>query len=174
MKVLTGIVSAVLGCAVVAAPAAAASSDKLPAAARYYPLVGHWKGEGELASPGQPAVKLALKLSCYKVSSGWAVRCAMSARNGKMVMTESDLFGVDPVTGQGHWYAITNQGETHDHLTKWTDARTMKAQHGWQQGGKQMMEHIVLKLPAKRTLEFRSVVTADGQQAGAFSGRLAR
>ena len=174
MKMLTGIASVVIGCVVVAAPAAAASSDKLPAASRYYPLVGHWKGKGELTSPGQPAVKLALKLSCYKVSSGWAVRCAMSARNGKMVMTELDLFGVDPVTGQGHWYAITNQGETHDHLTEWTDTRTMKAHYGWKEGGKQMLENIVLKLPARRTLEFRSVVTADGQQAGAFSGKLAR
>jgi len=172
MKMLTGIVSVVLGCMVVASSAAAA--DELPAASRYYPLLGHWKGKGELTSPGQPAVKLDLKLSCYKVASGWAVRCAMSARNGKMAMTESDLMGVDPVTGQGHWYAITNQGETHDHLTEWTDARTMKAHYGWKEGGKQMRESILFKLPAKRSLEFRSVVTADGQEAGAFSGELTR
>lgn len=174
MKTLTAIATVVLGCAVAAAPAAAASADKLPAASSYYRLVGHWKGRGELTSPGQPAVKLALKLSCYKVSSGWAVRCAMSARNGKMLMTESDLFGVDPVTGQGHWYAITNQGETHDHLTEWTDAGTMKAHYGWKEGGKRMMEKIVFKLPTRRTLKFRSAVTADGQEAGAFSGRLER
>jgi len=172
MKRIAGIVISALGCALVAS--AAAASETAPAASRYYPLLGHWKGTGELAAPGQPAMKLALKLSCYKVSSGWAVRCAMSARNGKTVMTESDLFGVDPVTGQGHWYAISNQGETHDHLVEWTDARTMKAHYGWKEGGKQMLENIVLRLPAKRSLEFRSAVTADGQEAGLFSGKLAR
>jgi hypothetical protein len=32
-------------------------------------------------------------------------------------MSETDLMGVDAVTGEGHWYAVINQGESHDHIT---------------------------------------------------------
>jgi len=172
MKVFAAIVAMVLASMVVQTPAAAA--DKAPAAARYYPLLGHWKGEGELGEPGQAASKLALKLACRKDASGWAVRCEMQAKNGAMTMSEVDLFGVDPVSGQGHWYAVSNQGETHDHLTQWTDAKTMKATYAWVQDGKQMQEHIVFTLPSRKSIEFRSVVSADGKQVGTFSGRLAR
>lgn len=171
MKTIAAMATA--ACLVAAAPASFAA-DPLPAASRYHPLLGDWKGKGEMAEPGQPAAKLALKLSCRKDASGWAVRCAMSARNREMTITEADLFGVDPSTGQGHWYAVSNQGDAHDHLTEWTDAATMKAHYEWTQDGKQMREEILFRLPGKRSMEFRSVVTAGGKEVGAFSGKLAR
>jgi hypothetical protein len=40
-----------------------------------------------------------------------------AAKNGKLVMSETDLMGVDAVTGEEHWYAVINQGESHDHIT---------------------------------------------------------
>jgi hypothetical protein len=145
-----------------------------PAAAEFYPIVGHWRGHGQLVEPGQPPVKLAISLYCQKVSAGWAVRCAMQAKNKQMTMTESDLMGVDPVTGQAHWYAVTNQGETHDHLVKWQDAHTMLAHYDWTQQGKHMHEAIAFKLKGKRLLSFDSIVTADGKQAGEFVGTVKR
>lgn len=174
MKLVTAAatVAVSLGCLLASAPGAAA--DKAPLASRYYPLLGQWKGKGELGEPGQPAAKLALKLSCRKDASGWAVRCEMLAHNREMKMTEVDLFGVDPMTGQGHWYAVSNQGDAHDHLTQWSDAKTMNARYEWTQDGKKMREEIVIRLPAGKTMEFRSVVTADGKEAGVFSGKLTR
>ncbi|MGA8048763.1 MAG: hypothetical protein WCA09_01140 [Burkholderiales bacterium] len=175
MKTITAVTTAIAaaGCLVAATPQSFAA-EKQPAASRYYPLLGHWKGKGELAEPGQPAAKLALKLACRKDASGWAVRCDMSATNHEMTITEADLFGVDPVTGQGHWYAVTNQGDAHDHLTEWTDAATMKAHYEWVQDGKKMREDILFRLPGTKSMEFRSVVTADGKEAGVFSGKLGR
>jgi hypothetical protein len=156
------------------ASTSAAAADPTPLAARYYPLLGHWTGKGELAEPGQPAAQLALKLSCRKDALGWAVRCALAARNRAMTLAEADLFGVDPATGQGHWYAVSNQGDAHDHLTDWSDAQTMKAHYEWVQDGKKMREDILFRLPSAKALEFLSVVTADGKQVSAFSGKLAR
>lgn len=154
--------------------AVAGTASKVPAASRFYPFVGHWKGRGQLNESGQPPTPLRLRLSCHKASSGWAVRCDMVAKNGKLKMTESDLMGVDPVTGTGHWYAVTNQGETHDHITEWRDARTMQAHHSWTQDGKMMMENISVSFSTRKSMKFRSVVTAGGKTTSEFSGELTR
>jgi len=150
-----------------------ADSNAKPAAAVFYPMIGKWHGQGEMVEPGQVPAKLTLTLSCKKVSAGWAVACTMSAKNKTMSIIESDLMGVDPVTGKGHWYAITNTGETHDHLVDWKNADTMHAQFIWIQDGKQMMEDITFNFK-KRAMTFHSVVTADGQIAGEFSGSVKR
>jgi len=151
-----------------------ASAKKAPAAAEFYPLVGKWHGGGEMAQPGQAPIKLSLNLDCSKVSSGWGIRCSMHAKNKEMSMSESDLMGVDPVTGQAHWYAVSDQGETHDHLARWVDPRTMLAHYSWIQGGKSMRETISFKLETKRKLSFRSSVSMDGKDAGSFSGVMKR
>jgi len=103
----------------------AAEPAAVPAAARFYPFVGNWKGQGELREGEQPATRLTLDYQCKKASAGWAVSCNLIARNGQMTMAETDLFGVDPVTGKGHWFAVTNAGETHNHIADWTDSKTM-------------------------------------------------
>lgn len=153
---------------------AALAGALLPAAARYYPLVGHWNGQGQLGETGKIPTSLALQLTCSKAASGWAIRCDMAAKNGKLLISEADLMGVDAVTGKGHWYAVTNQGETHDHITEWTSANEMKAYYSWVQEGKKMHENITVKLLSKKNLEFRSVVSADGKEVNVFSGTLKR
>jgi len=150
------------------------ADDSGPAAAPFFPLVGQWKGDGQMSEPGQKPVALALQWDCRKASAGAAVLCQLTAKNGKMLIAETDLFGVDPVTGKSHWYAVTNQGETHDHEAQWVDAKTMKARHAWNQDGKMMEENVTFRLTSARSIEFRSVVTANGGELGAFSGRLKR
>jgi len=154
--------------------ATAATTSKLPAASRYYPLIGHWKGKGTLSEGGQAPIALALRLACNKAASGWAVRCVMVAKNGKITITESDLMGVDAITGKGHWYAVSNQGETHDHIAEWVDPKTMKAHYAWHAAGKRMVENITLRLVHRKSMEFHSVVTADGMKVSTFSGKLKR
>jgi len=156
---------------VVAMSTVAAAPKTIPAAASFYPFLGKWHGVGEMMEPGKPTAKLNLTLSCRKVAAGWAIACDMSAKNKTMMISESDLMGVDPVTGKAHWYAITNMGETHDHVAQWVDPNTVHAQYGWTQDGKQMQEDITFNFK-KRSITFRSVVTADGHTAGEFSGAL--
>jgi len=176
MNALVRILPAVFAAAAAAIPvtAMAARAEAPPAAARFYPLLGDWKGQGELKQGGGAPMPLALGFSCGKASSGWAVSCRMVAKNGDMTMTESDLMGVDAATGKGHWYAVTSDGETHDHLAEWTDASHMQADYSWTQDGKKMHEHITMALPSEKAMNFRSVVTADGKEVGVFSGDLTR
>jgi len=174
MKPILRLIStALIGCGAVMISEYSLAANA-PAAAEFYPLVGNWHGQGELAEAGQKPVKLMLNLECQKVSSGWAVSCAMQAKNKQLIMMESDLMGVDPVTGQAHWYAVTNQGETHDHLANWLDAHTMNAHYEWRQDGKWMREDITFQLQDKHAMNFKSVVMSNGKQAFEFSGKLKR
>lgn len=91
-----------------------------------------------------------------------------------MVIAETDLFGTDPSTHQTHWYAVTNQGESHDHLVEWTDATTMQARHAWTRDGREMEEKITVRVGGAREMNFRSVVTEDGNDVGEFRGTLRR
>lgn len=154
--------------------AAEAPADTAPAASRFYPLLGRWKGEGQLSEAGQAPVALALRVSCVKAASGFAVHCNLAARGSRLRLSETDLFGVDAVTGQGHWYAVTNQGEANDLLTQWTDGKTMRAHRAWMQDGKHMAEEVTFRVPGDGTMTFRSVVTAGGKEVGLFSGSLNR
>lgn len=163
-----------LACAAGAAAVSAADTVAAPDAARFFPLVGHWKGHGELSQPGQAPARLTLDYRCRKASAGSAVSCELKARNDAMSIAETDLFGVDPVSRQGHWYAVTNQGESHDHLVEWTDARTMSARHAWIQDGAKMEENIAIRFDGARGMSFRSVVTANGSEAAVLGGTLRR
>jgi hypothetical protein len=153
---------------------ATAAEPSAPAAARFYPLVGTWKGQGEMREGDQPAVTLTLSYQCRKASAGHAVSCEMNAANDKMAMAETDLFGVDPVSGKGHWYAVTNVGETHDHIADWPNAKTMTGYHGWNQDGKKMEEKVTFTFNGSRSMEFQSVVSADGVKVASFTGHLKR
>jgi len=176
MKVDNRIFAAFLVCAASAAivPAAAmAAETSPPAASVFYPLIGDWKGNGSMVQPGEQPIALSISLSCAEASAGWAVSCVMVAKNDDITITESDLFGVDPVTGQGHWYTVSNQGETHDHLATWM-GKTLTGDYSWVEDGKKMHEHIVLNLSTDKSMDFRGVTTADGQEAGTFTGELTR
>jgi hypothetical protein len=155
--------------------AGAAEAPAAPPAAGFYVLTGDWKGEGSVTENGQQA-HFELQLQCHKASAGWAVLCTMSGRDraGNQVLAETDLFGVDPATGKGHWYAVTNSGETHDHLVYWSDPKTLRAHLAWQLEDKRMEESIVLDLAVADTLEFRSVTSENGHQRSLFRATLQR
>lgn len=163
-----------LACAAGSAAVSAADTAAAPEAARYFPLVGHWKGHGELTQPGQAPARLTLDYRCRKAAASSAVSCELKARNGAMSIAETDLFGVDPVRRQGHWYAVTNQGESHDHLVEWSDAGTMKARYAWTQDGAKMEKNIAIRFDGARSMNIRSVVTANGDEAAVFGGTLRR
>ena len=88
-----------------------------------------------------------------------------------MAMSESDLMGVDPVTGQGHWYAVSGQGETHDHLTHWVSPTEMQAHYSWVENGQKMDEQITVKFPNEKAMQFRGVVRSGGKDVSAFCRR---
>jgi len=155
------------------ADALAAEAPAKPAAAEFYPMLGKWHGTAQLTETGKPPVKLKMQIHCVKAAAGYAVRCSDVTRNKQMAMFESDLMGVDPVSGQAHWYAVSSQGETHDHLARWVDANHMQAHFDWQQDGKPVRETIQVEVKG-RHMKFKSEVSMDGKQAAEFTGDLSR
>ncbi|MEZ5542144.1 MAG: hypothetical protein R3F42_08875 [Pseudomonadota bacterium] len=151
--------------------ASTAAASPTPSATAFFGLVGNWLGEGGTSDKGRQT-PLTLRLECEKVSDGRAVLCRMDGRDqgGNLVLSETDLFGVDPVTGTGHWYAVSNAGETHDHLVKWRNPDTLLASLNWQQEGKEMAENVVLDLSSASYLNIRSIVSADGVEVAEFTG----
>ncbi len=143
-----------------------------PDARRFEVMIGKWTGEGTLNTGNQP-VKLALTYRCDSAAAGWGIACELIAKGEGMEMRENDLMGFDPVTGKGHWFAVTNMGETHNHVVSWIDDTRFKAHYAWEQDGARMEENIAVSVNG-RSMEFRSVVTANGQEVGAFAGLLKR
>lgn len=176
MSARTVIAVFVLAGAAFAVPAPECSAQPLSSrsATPFYPFLGYWKGNGQYGAPGKDPVQLALSLSCRKAVSGLAVRCDFVGRGEAMTFVEADLMGTDPAMGIGHWFAINNQGDTHDHIAEWPDAKTMIAHYDWEQNGKQMRENVVFRFTHEKDMDFRSVITENGQEVGAFFGKLSR
>ena len=177
MKVLVRLFALGIVCLGVVLPLSRAYSAALedrPDASIFYPFIGSWKGKGQITEAGNKPADLSIAIFCVKASDGYAVSCKMSANNKDMSISESDLFGVDPVTGKGHWFAVSNQGETHDHVATWTDDNTLKAGYSWTQDGKKMQEDTTIILPNEKTMEFTTVVSADGAETTSFHGKLTR
>ena len=171
---------AVLALALAGGAVALPASDALaqamhtPTSSQFYPFLGYWKGDGQLSLPGKDPELLKLSLSCRKAVAGFAVRCDFVGRSDTMTFVEADLMAVDPATGVAHWYAVNNQGETHDHTAQWPDAATMNAHYDWAQNGRQMSENVIFRFRGGKHMSFRSVTTQDGQEVGAFFGNMYR
>ena len=172
MKLVSAMFSTVVLAGAVTVTAARAA-DVPSDAARFHVLLGEWKG-GATLREGETATDLSLAYSCSKVSAGWGVACDMKAKGKEMEVAEYDLMGVDPVTGTPHWFAVTNSGETHDHVGRWVNDHTFQARYAWKADGRSMEENITMRFPDKKRIEFLSVVSVDGQQVASFTGKLSR
>lgn len=80
-------------------------------------LVGTWKGGGTVAM-GKDKAKIDATWTCKRVSAQWGVSCIFRVTGipGVAAYEETDLMGYDATTNSYHWYAVTNAGETHDHV----------------------------------------------------------
>ena len=103
-----------------AATPAVASADALPKPIdAMQVMLGSWKGTGTLTA-GKDKTKLDVAWTCKPASGKLGVLCTLAAKGvpGLGPMEETDLFGYDGNTDTYHWFAITNVGETHDHVAK--------------------------------------------------------
>lgn len=113
-------------------------------------MIGKWKGT---ISAGARPVTIALACRCWKAAAGWGLACALD--------------------GKDHRFAVTNMGETHDHVVTWADDRNFRACHAREQDGAAMEENMAVSI-AGRTMTSRSVVAVNGQEVGSFVGTLKR
>ena len=126
----------------------AAAADPLPKPVEGMEcLIGTWKGAGTV-SMGKDKAKIDATWTCNRVSAKWGVMCTFHVTGipGVAAYEETDLMGYDPNTNTYHWYAVTNAGETHDHVAQASDGSKHQFIYSGTQEGKPVKEVIDLEL----------------------------
>jgi len=163
--------------------AGAATADKrkakpdpsLPAAVQnMYCLVGDWRGTASLEM-GEVKDKLTVSLSCKPASGGHAVQCSARFDGKGFTAHETDLFGYDAGKNQYHWFSVTDQGETHDHVAEMPTGPTVEFVHSGRADGKALQELIGLTFSEDgSSIGFRNTVVSGGEPVVHLNGKLLR
>lgn len=157
------------------APALAAA-DPLPRPVQNMEcLVGSWKGTGTVAM-GKDKAKVDVQIDCKRTSAKFGVQCSdrFTGIPGVALYEESDLFGYEPNTDSFHWYAVTNAGETHDHIMK-NPGDTNKLQWVFTgtQEGKPFKEVIDMEIAKDdKSFTFRAETFVAGASTSVFDAKV--
>jgi hypothetical protein len=150
-----------LGAARAEAPAAPAETRQVGR------LVGAWKGTGSMTMGADKVEGIKVEWTCRPIAQKWGVGCngLMTGIPGMARYEETDLFGYDPGAHKLHWFAITNAGETHDHVgTDWTGQTGRFVYDGVQEGKpfKEVVD-IAFKDATAKALELHAETFVDGK-----------
>jgi hypothetical protein len=137
-------------------------------------LVGTWKGTGSMTMGSDKVDGIKINWSCRPISVRWGVACdgVMTGIPGMGRLEETDLFGYDPGGGKLHWFAVTNVGETHDHVGgRWTGQSAQFVYTGTQDGKplKEVID-VSFKDKAAATFELRAETFVDGKTTSVLQG----
>ncbi len=137
-------------------------------------LVGEWKGTGQLVM-GDSKADLKLSISCKWQSGGYGVACQARFAGPPAIGTleETDLFGFDPGTRKYHWFAVTNTGETHDHVAEIPSGETIDWVFNGKQQDKPVKETIRMTFSKdSKQLDFKTESQVAGVTNAVFTGTL--
>ncbi|MBL9017482.1 MAG: hypothetical protein JNL83_25055 [Myxococcales bacterium] len=135
-------------------------------------FVGTWKASGTLTM-GKDTVKVSATWACKRVSAKAGVGCTLELKGvpGLPVYGETDLFGYEPHSNTYHWFAVTNAGETHDHVAKVAGIDEPKLQFVYTgtQEGKPFKEVIDLTFePGNKAMALRAETFVAGASTSVF------
>jgi hypothetical protein len=133
-------------------------------------MVGDWKSEGATAFIAGKKRKAALAMSCSPTAGGMGILCNSTVEvEGLGRMAETDLFGYDAGQNKYHWFAVTQMGETHDHvaLPPGPNDKGLTFVYSGYQEGKPMQEVISLTFldPAATRIDFKNSGVVGGEPA---------
>lgn len=154
-----------------------AKNDTLPKEVQsLHKLVGLWTAKQATFTMAGKAQKVDITIDCKATSGGWGVACQSKIVAPGMVIEETDLFGYDAQHKRYHWYAVTSQGETHDHAGMPTSGdRSFVFVHAGPMDGKPMQEILRMTFDAtEKKIDFRSDGIVDGQPVWQISGALTK
>jgi hypothetical protein len=135
-------------------------------------LIGTWKVKGTMAMGPQKA-SIAGSWKCGWLPSKWGVQCdfEISGVPGMPAYQERDLMGFEPNTHKYHWYAVTNAGETHDHVGDVPTGNDARFVYEGTQGGKPMREVIDFHFAADgKSLHVKSETFVGGASVAVLEG----
>ena len=145
-----------------------------PVIARYYALVGDWRGHEDFVFPNYPRpVREQITLSCSKQASGSAVRCEWLFWRGKQKSATSTLVGAD-AQGDPQVFAVTSDGHAYSNPEKWIGAHSLKGWRTWADKDKQLYVSSTLTFRGSQTIEVHGFMTKDGKIVQKSSGILRR
>jgi len=137
-------------------------------------MLGNWRGTGSMAMGKDKIDGVKMSFDCKRTSGAWGVACngVMTGIPGFDKLEESDLFGYDPGAGKYHWFAVTNAGETHDHVGMPSKGDTLEFVYNGVQEGKPMKEvlQLTFKGPKESTLDLRAETFVDGKSMSVLTG----
>ena len=156
-KLLTVLVAAI--------PAIAAADAPPKAVTNLERFIGTWKGTGTMTM-GKDKVKVDFATTCKRTSAQFGVLCSSTFGGipGMATYEETDLFGYEPNSNTYHWFAVTNAGETHDHVAKVADGNKLSYVYTGTQEGKPMKEAIDIEWSKDgKTMAFHVDTIVAGQ-----------
>ncbi len=126
-------------------------------------LVGTWKATGTLSMGGAPAQNVTVTWVCKATSAKAGVQCNLKMTGIPGMTYEcTDLFGYEPNSKTFHWYAVSNAGETHDHVGSGSPAGKSRWVATSIQDGKPFKEVIDMSIEG-RALTIRAETFLDGK-----------
>lgn len=135
-------------------------------------FLGDWTAQGSLAMEGN-SLPVRGSWRFVPAAAGWGIRSKFEADiKGMGHMDEDDLAGFDAETGLSHIYSLTNTGNVHDHVGRWTGADSVEFVCETTQGGKPYREVIVCTFHGDRELVVSSTEYVGGEQISAFEATL--
>ncbi len=133
-------------------------------------LIGNWKVKGAVTM-GTDKAPVAGTFKCAWLPSQWGVQCDgdITGIPGMPHYLERDLMGFEPNSRKYHWYAITNAGETHDHVADVPSGNDIRFVYTGTQDGKPMKEVIDWSFAADgKSLHLKSETFVDGASVAVF------
>jgi hypothetical protein len=130
-------------------------------------LIGSWKVKGTMTM-GKDRAPIAATWTCGWLPSQWGVQCDLDITGipGVPHYLERDLMGFDPGGHKLHWYAVTNAGETHDHVGDVPTGPDARFVYTGVQDGKPIKEVIDFHVGADRkALHVKAETFVDGASA---------
>jgi hypothetical protein len=136
-------------------------------------MVGSWKGTGSMTMGTNKVDGVKMTYNCKRTSGDWGVACTgvMTGIPGMGRLEETDLFGYDPGAGKYHWFAVTNDGETHDHVGTPGKGDTLEFVYNGVQEGKPFKEVLQLTFrgPKESMLDLRAETFVDAKSTSVMT-----
>lgn len=134
-------------------------------------LIGEWSGSAEIKM-GKDKLEVNVTMSCESTSAGFGVLCK-SRFTGLPTGAheETDLFGYDPGQNKYHWFSVTNDGETHDHVADVSKTGTLNWIYKGKMDSKPFTESVAMtvnkpgtriKLACKAKVGKKTLYTMSG------------
>lgn len=136
-------------------------------------LVGAWKVAGT-ATMGKDVAKVTATWDCKRTAGKFGVSCTLALKGipGLPAYAETDLMGYDAGANKYHWFAVTNAGETHDHVADVPSGNKLQFVYTGTQEGKPLKEVIDFEIGKdEKSLTLRSETFVAGASVMVLEGK---